>query len=271
MICTCDIYNILIMPELPDLQNFSHNLTKVLKGKKLVKLLIVQTKKLNVAAQQLVDALEGQVLKEVIRSGKQLHFKFDSDQTLGLHLMLHGQLHWFEKVNENKFTILELHFEGGKGLAVTDFQRQATPTLNPDEAGAPDALAKQVDYNFWKAILQQKSAAVKTILLNQDIVRGIGNAYADEILYQAGLSPFSIANKIPDNYIKALASSVKKVLVDAGKQIAKIDPEIISGEVRGFLKVHLPKQATTLSGATIHQKELSSRKTYYTDEQKVFN
>lgn len=259
------------MPELPDLQVFSLNLTKALKGKKLVNLNVVNAKKLNVTQKQLTDALQGQVLTKVIRSGKQLHFLFDNKQTLGMHLMLHGQMYWFEKQNDHKYTIIELLFEGDKGLAITDFQRQATPTLNPEEADAPDALDKAVDYQFWKDTLGRSRSAVKSILMDQHVIRGIGNAYADEILYDARLSPFSVANKIPDANIKALAKSVVKVLTNAEEEIIKDDPDRISGEFRGFLQVHRPKQKTTASGATIHQKALSSRKTYYTDEQELFD
>lgn len=259
------------MPELPDLQVFSQSLTKVLKGKKLLKIDVIQSKKLNVTVNELSSALEGHELISVERTGKQLHFIFKNQQILGLHLMLHGQMHWFEKDNPNKFTILELQFEGGRGLAITDFQRQATPTLNPDKATAPDALADDANYQFWKSTLQKSHGSVKSILLNQDVVRGIGNAYADEILYDARLSPFSIANKIPEKHIKALARSVKKVLQNAEKQIMKNDPDRISGEFRDFLQVHLPKQKITAKGKAIHQKPLSSRKTYYTDEQEVFD
>jgi len=259
------------MPELPDLQVFSQSLTKVLKGKKLLKINVIQDKKLNVTPKELSDALEGQLLDGVERSGKQLHFKFKNKQTLGLHLMLHGQMHWFEKENNNKFTILEMNFEDDKGLAITDFQRQVTPTLNPPEATAPDALAHEANYAFWKNALHNSRSAVKAILLNQDIVRGVGNAYADEILYDARLSPFSIAGKIPEANIKALAQAVRKVLLNAEKQITKNDPDRINGEFRDFLQVHQPKQKTTTEGFAIHQKPLSSRKTYYTNEQEIFD
>lgn len=231
---------------------------------------VLQTKKLNVSEQQLCDALEGRKLKEVVRSGKLLHFNFDDKQTLAIHLMLHGKLHWFTEVNEQKFTILEFLFEDETGLALTDFQRQATPTLNPEVTEVPDALDKGVNFKFWKDTLTRKHSAVKTILMDQHVVRGIGNAYADEILYHARLSPFSVANKIPDDFVKALAKSVKTVLLDAGEQIAELAPDIISGEVRDFLKVHQSKLTETASGAAIQQKPLSSRKTYFTNEQQLF-
>ncbi|WP_345947788.1 DNA-formamidopyrimidine glycosylase family protein [Mucilaginibacter sp. PAMB04274] len=259
------------MPELPDLQVFSRNLSHALKGLKLIKVNVVQSRKLNVPVKDLTKALEGEVLEDVIRSGKQLHFKFTNNQTLGVHLMLHGEIHWLEENTKQKFVIFELHFEGGKGIAVTDFQRGVMPTLNPDPAEAPDALDKTVNTNFWKTKFKARRTAVKKILMDQDVVRGIGNAYADEILYDAGISPFSVADKIPDDRVEALAKSVKKVLVDAEKQILKSNPSIISGEVRDFLKVHRPKQAATSDGAAIHMDTIASRKTYYTDKQQLFD
>jgi len=259
------------MPELPDLQAFSHNLTKVLKGKKLLKLNVVQSKKLNVSVDELTDALQGQELSKVVREGKTLQLKFSNHQILGLHLMLHGQLRWFDKENTHKFTILELYFEDDIGLALTDFQKAATPTLNPDKADAPDALDKEVDKKFWKQKFEKSKKPVKAILMDQKVVRGIGNAYADEIFYDAGLSPFSVANKIPDNEIKVLAKSIREVLEGAEKQILKAEPDIISGEVRDFFNVHRPKQKTTLKGETILLEELASRKTYYIEKQKMFD
>ncbi|GAA4096615.1 DNA-formamidopyrimidine glycosylase family protein [Mucilaginibacter panaciglaebae] len=256
------------MPELPDLQVFSRNLNKRFKGKTLDNLEVPNHKKLNVPVTKLKDALEGSELKGVKRVGKELHFEFKNKHVLALHLMLHGQLHTFERDNKNKYSIIELTFEGGKGLTLTDFQSAATPTLDPAENDVPDAL--DVNETYLKQQLGKTKKAVKTVLMDQKVLRGIGNAYADEILFDAKLSPFSTSNKIPENKIKYLAKSVKGVLADAEKQIIKAKPDIISGEVRDFLKVHLPKQKQTAAGAIIHQKPIDGRKTYYTDEQELF-
>lgn len=255
------------MPELPDLQIFSHNLNKLFKGKSLDKVEAPNHKKLNVTVKELKAALEGKELTNVKRVGKELHFEFDK-HVLGLHLMLHGQFHTFDGDNTNKYTIVELLFKGGKGLALTDYQGAATPTLNPEEKDAPDAL--DIDLTYLKEKLNKKRSPVKTVLMDQKVLRGIGNAYADEILWHARISPFSTANKLPEAAIKKLHSSIKDVLEDAEKQIIKHNPDIISGEVRDFLKVHLPKQKQTSTGAAIHQKELGGRGTYYTDEQELF-
>jgi formamidopyrimidine-DNA glycosylase len=258
------------MPEIPDLEVFSGNLTKKLAGKRIKKVTVLNTKKLNVSTNKLKKALENNVLKQIYRSGKELHFAFKDETILGLHLMLHGKLEWFEGKNKHKYTILELLFEDATGLAVTDFQKQATPTLNPEPDTAPDALSNKVNAGFLKKQLQQVKTTIKNFLLDQNRIRGIGNAYADEILYHARISPFSVSNKIPESKVKALARSIKTVLRNAQKQIRKIDPDIIGGELREFLAVHNSRKKQSPGGAAIQHKMVSSRKTYYTKEQQLY-
>jgi len=183
--------------------------------------------------------------------------------------MLHGQLQLFDKTNDHKFTIVELLFEGDKGLALTDFQKAATPTLDPEKLDTPDAL--DFDEKYLHDKLSATRTPVKTVLMDQKVLRGIGNAYADEILYDAKLSPFSPSNKIPFDKVKQLTKSIKYVLEDAEKQILKNNPDIISGEFRDFMQVHHSKKKQTPAGETIHQEVLSSRKTYYTDSQELFS
>ncbi|WP_184549886.1 DNA-formamidopyrimidine glycosylase family protein [Mucilaginibacter sp. FT3.2] len=255
------------MPELPDLQVFSHNLDKKLAGKIVKEVIIVNAKKLNVTHQELKDTLEGQKLDKVYREGKELYFKFAKGDILALHLMLHGKLFLFEGKSENKYPIIELHFTDGTGLVLTDFQGIANPTLNPAEKESPDAMA--IDTDFLKNRLVKTKTNIKTVLLDQKIIRGIGNAYADEILWHAGISPFSISNKIPADRLNDLVKSIAIVLTDAEKVILKANPDIINGEVRDFMLIHNAKKTHSPKGAEIKIKE-ASRKTYYTDEQQLF-
>jgi formamidopyrimidine-DNA glycosylase len=258
------------MPELPDLQAFSYNLDKKLAGKTLKHIAVINAKKLNVSHQELQHKLEGQQLDKVYREGKELHLKFSKGDILGLHLMLHGKLFLFADKNENKYPIIELHFTDGSGLALTDFQGIANPTLNPDEKEAPDALAKDGGADYLIARLQKTKTNIKTVLLDQKIIRGIGNAYADEILWHAGISPFSISNKIPEHKIKDLVKSIHTVLTDAEKAILKANPEIINGEVRDFMHIHNSKKTHSPKGEKIVVKE-GARKTYYTEEQELYS
>jgi formamidopyrimidine-DNA glycosylase len=258
------------MPELPDLQVFSHNLDKKLSGKVVKAVKLENTKKAKDSPAAFKKALQGATLEKVYREGKELRFKFKDGTVLGMHLMLHGKLYFFEEENTNKHTILELLFEDGTGLALTDYQGIALPSLNPEEVNVPDALSDDLTTKYLEENLGKKKTVIKKLLLDQHFIRGIGNAYADEILWEAGISPFSISNKIPAARIKVLHRAIHKVLKDAEKNIRKEHPDIIAGEIRDFLKIHQPKQTHSPTGGTIEQKALNSRKTYYTDEQELF-
>ncbi|HEX3383557.1 MAG TPA: DNA-formamidopyrimidine glycosylase family protein [Mucilaginibacter sp.] len=254
------------MPELPDLQVFSRNLTKYLKGKKVDKI-ICHSKKLNVPVKDLQDTLEKAELTKVERVGKELHFIFNNKHILGLHLMLHGQL-TLSKEEEKKNLVFALKFNDGWVLSLNDLQAAAVPTLDPKENNTPDAL--DVTESYLREKLSKTRTPVKTVLMDQKVVRGIGNAYADEILWGARLSPFSASNKIPAEKIKELTQSIIKVLENAEKQILKEHPDNISGEYRDFMEVHNVRKKRTSTDSVILQKPIASRKTYYTEEQQEY-
>ncbi|MBD1367096.1 Fpg/Nei family DNA glycosylase [Mucilaginibacter sp. ZT4R22] len=258
------------MPELPDLQAFSRNLDKKLAGKTVKEVIIHNAKKLNVSEKELQAKLEKQKLEEVYRDGKELYIKFSEGDILALHLMLHGKLFLFEGKNDNKYSIIELVFTDDSGLVLTDFQGIATPTLNPEEKEAPDAVDDKAGFRYLKERLGKTKTNVKTVLLDQKIIRGIGNAYADEILWDAGISPFSVSNKLPEDKIKDLVKSIHSVLKDAEQQILKSNPDIINGEVRDFMNIHNSKKKHSPKGAPILIKE-GTRKTYYTEEQTLYS
>jgi formamidopyrimidine-DNA glycosylase len=257
------------MPELPDLQAFSHNLEKRIANKKVVDIQL-NSKKSNVTPEVLKTALKNKHITSVYREGKELRITFSNNKLLGLHLMLHGELHIVPEKEEVKFSVFEMVLDDGQKFVLSDFQKQARPTLDPEENSVPDALSASVDYAFWKALLASKKAAIKNVLLDQSLIRGIGNAYADEILWDAKIAPLSISNEIPDAAIKALAKSVRKVLESAISQILKAEPEIISGEIRTFLKIHKSKNLKSPNGHTISVEKHGARKTYFTDEQVLY-
>ena len=206
------------MPELPDLEVFGKNLNKQFAGKTLKGIEIKVEKKLNAPSKDFQKHLENQTLNKIHREGKELYFEFGNQNILALHLMLKGQLYVFNKINDHKYTIIELLFQDDSGICMTDYQGQAAPRLNPAEPSAPDALSKSITSSFLKEAFQKK-IPVKKILMDQHVIRGIGNAYADEILWNAGISPFSVSNKIPGKKIDALVKSIKSVLKEAEKEI----------------------------------------------------
>jgi len=83
------------VPELPDIEVFAKNLDRVFANKKLLKVKVVNGKKLPDTAKALSAALEGKVVKRIYRSGKEFRFQFSGGTLLGLHLMLTGDLFLF--------------------------------------------------------------------------------------------------------------------------------------------------------------------------------
>jgi formamidopyrimidine-DNA glycosylase len=255
------------MPELPDIEVFAKNLDRVFANKKLLKVKVVNGKKLPDTAKALSEALEGKVVKRIYRSGKEFRFLFSGGTLLGLHLMLTGDLFYFEEKNDHHSTIVELYFEGKMNLALTDRMRNAWIRLDPVDRLGKDAL--DLDFDELKKIFNRK-ATIKNILLDQDLIRGIGNGYSDEILWEARISPYSIASAIPDKKIKELVKIIPKVLQEATKKIDKAYPGRINDEVKEFLIIHRKVDALSPTGHPIKIDTKGSRKTYYTDEQVLY-
>src|ERR1700761_9033208 len=198
------------MPEIPDLNIFSRNVAKRLTGKTLVEMHILITRRLKLPEADIKAALEGQQLTAIDRIGKELHFTFQNGHVLGLQLMLYGSMHWYENKNDHKFTIAEMLFDDGTGLAITDWQKAVILTLDPKLHPAPDAMSMPPGYLL--TALKKQNKPIKTVLATGKIVQGIGNAYADEILYAAKISPFSVASKIPEKNVAVLVKAINTVL-----------------------------------------------------------
>jgi formamidopyrimidine-DNA glycosylase len=257
------------MPELPDLHVFAQNLHAAFAGKKLKEINVASPSNLKDQKHELDAHLKGKILKEVHRRGKELRFVFNDNTVLGMHLMLNGDLYLLSEDKQPKNIIAELVFDNNDAIILTDWQGRANIKLNPEEKEGIDALAKELDFDQLKKALQSR-AKIKARITDQNIIRGIGNAYADEILWDARIHPDSVSNKIPDEKIKDLLKAIKDVLQNAIREIEKKKPGIIRGEIRDFLKIHDPKKEKTSTGAVIKTAKKSSSFTYYTDEQKLF-
>ena len=256
------------MPELPDMEIFSANLEKVFAGHRLLKLKVLNGKKLKDTPKQLAKSLEGKVLKKIYRSGKEMRLIFEKETILGLHLMLTGDIHVFEKSNEYKSTLVEFYFSNHKAFALTDRMKNAFIKLNPEDKKGIDAL--DISYASLKRMLNRK-LNIKSLLTDQDVIRGIGNGYSDEILWESRISPFSVSSAIPDDKIRLLSKNIKKVLKNAIKKISKAYPGLIYGEVKEFHKIHNKEKTKSPTGYQILIQDKGMSKTYYTEEQELFH
>jgi formamidopyrimidine-DNA glycosylase len=258
------------MPELPDLTVFAENLNARLKGKTICSVECHEAKRLNTSPEQLRDSLSGASIASVQRAGKEIAFVFSNQATLFVHLMLEGEFSIITDPRSVKSAILTLGL-GNESLVVSDSHPKAHVTLklNPTPSSVPDALDVESTY-FRSKISKKPKMRVKAFLVDQEILRGIGNAYADEILWQARIAPKSAVGKLPARVIDELLVSIKSVLTDAIEEIKKRNPNTISEEVRDFLRVHNPKRSKSPTGYPIMTERVAQRITYFTKEQVLY-
>jgi formamidopyrimidine-DNA glycosylase len=262
------------MPELPDIEIFTKSLDSILAGKKLDRIKIINGKKLKNSQAEFTKALAGKKLNKVYRSGKEMRFAFSGGKILGIHLMLTGDIFVLEEKNEYKTTIAELYFSAGSGrgnkiLVLTDRMKNAHLDLDPVDKEGVDALSKELNFNYLKNALQRKTT-IKKLLIDQNVIRGIGNGYSDEILWASRISPYSIANMIPDKKIKDLLIAIKKILKQAILQIYKKYKGKVNNEVKEFLKIHTKTKDKSPTGKPILIDQKGMMKTYYTKEQILY-
>ena len=164
---------------------------------------------------------------------------------------------------------MTIGFEDGLALVVSDHRGLVTVKVNPIPSSVPDALAVDKTY-LRRKIAEKQRARAKAFLMDQAIIRGIGNAYADEILWQARISPKSTVGRIPDHVIDDFLTSIRSVLTEAIEEIKRQSPEINSGEVRDFLRIHNSKRSESPTGYQIMKEKKGSQITYFTQEQVLY-
>ena len=260
------------MPELPDLHIFSCNLKRRILHKNIVSVTAYNTRNIDTPA-LFREKITGTDIRDIVREGKELHFFTGNQNSFGVHLMLSGKFsvvnrHEEEKINSK---IAAMCFENDEVFVISDYQYLCKVRLNPKPSKVPDALSDTFTGEYFSdQIKRNASRNIKEVLIDQKIIRGIGNAYVDEILWKANISPGSAAGRIPEEKVQDLFRSVPFVLNDAIQNIQKISPDIISGEERSFLKVHNPHKKYTDEGERIIVKTVAGKKTYYTEKQQLY-
>ncbi|MCF0043645.1 DNA-formamidopyrimidine glycosylase family protein [Dyadobacter fanqingshengii] len=260
------------MPEVPELLTLRHNLLTRFKNRKITYFEIKWDKKLKSPKQDIVSAVKGATLTGIERSGKTLELHLNNDQKLGFHLMQAGRPYLRPSDNEIKWPVWEMFFENGMGFGIQDPTLQTSLALNPITPNVPDVLTESLTVEYLKAIFKKScEQLIKPLLTNPRYIRGLGNAYVDEILWQIKVSPASIASLIPEEKIHELHGAIEAVLTNAEIEIRKITgSDALMIEKRDFMNVHNSKRTKDPYGDEIHKGEVGKAKTYWTKSQVLY-
>ena len=242
------------MPEIPELQHIARVLTERLRDRPITNVDIQKPIVIRIPREDFEAGLLGSRFTSVERTGKFLLFHTDRDSVLAVNPMLNGRFQWTSGPDGNRkahartcFTLSFQHAQGDCGIRYIDERYlgkiylvdtddlDSVPVLN--EQG-PDALDSALDQDQFLKRLKRYRGQVKSALVNAKFIAGIGNAYSDEILFNAGIHPFTKISTLSEQRRIELFIAMRDTLDWAGKIAATEIAETIDRKPRGFLNVH---------------------------------
>lgn len=227
------------MPELPEVETVCRGLNAVTPHREIVggDVLLDSTIAHPISVADFLTGLQGCTIDRWQRRGKYLLSKlirvFNNAEKnipggyLGVHLRMTGQLLWCHSSDEvQKHTRVRLFFADEKELRFVD-QRTfgkmwwVPPDLEPPEAISglrklgPEPFSEEFSVEYFAGQLQKRQKSIKTALLDQAIVAGVGNIYADEALFLSGIPPTRICSRLTRDEIDRLRTALIRVLQDS--------------------------------------------------------
>ena len=237
------------MPELPEVEALADHLRRHAAGRVVTRIDVSALSVLKTFDPP-TTALHGQTVTGANRWGKYLGLEVGSWHLI-THLSRAGWLRWSDKLAPTPLKpgkgpiALRVHLGEGVGFDLTEAGTQkrlavwivGDPLDVPQIASlGPDALS--LDSAGLAGVLAGQGGRIKTVITDQKVIAGIGNAYSDEILHVAKLSPFATAGKLTDSQLGALHDAMISVLTDAVTRSVGQQAATLQGEKRSGLRVH---------------------------------
>ncbi|MEV4754084.1 DNA-formamidopyrimidine glycosylase family protein [Micromonospora sp. NPDC049559] len=239
------------MPELPEVEALAGYLRERAVGHRVERLEISAISALK-TYDPAPSTASGRAVVDARRHGKFLDVVLDGELHLVVHLARAGWLHYRESfpsatpLKPGKGPIaVRVRLDDGSGFDLTEAGTQkklaAYLVMDPGQVPGvaklgPDALA--ADLETFAARLRSRRGQVKGVLTDQQVLAGVGNAYSDEILHAARLSPFAITDRLTEAQLAALHEATRAVLGDAVARSVGQRAAELKGEKRSGLRVH---------------------------------
>jgi formamidopyrimidine-DNA glycosylase len=211
------------VPELPEVETVRTRLAPDLEGRTILRARVDDTRLVRPELPEVIAAaLTGETVERVDRRGKYLLLRLAGGETLAVHLRMTGNLLRRAGADEPpRFVRAELELDDGSRIAYTDVRRFGTWELLRDLAIADDFIAQRLGPEpfsdaftpaFLHDALQRRNAPVKPVLLDQRVVAGLGNIYADEALWAAKVHPEVPASRLRRPTVERLHGAIRHVL-----------------------------------------------------------
>ena len=260
------------MPEAPDLQVMREFLAPKITGRVVNEIrewrpLVVR----NLAGKPLNEHASGRLIEDLGRKGKLLIISLSDEMSIVVSPMLTGQLTLTDG-NQRllKSTILTMNLDDHQTIRYSDTKRMGqiyyvdSNHLNEITRVAdqgPDVLDEPLDLQDFKTALKRYRGEVKGVLTRGQLIAGIGNAYADEVLWEAGIYPFRKVTRLSGEEVSQLHEATYRVPAEAVKKLQQIFGAKHPRKERKFLSVHgksgnpCPKCRTVISSVKSRQRD----------------
>ena len=268
------------MPELPEVETVKEALNQTVKGQTIKEIeLRYEPMVKNMSAAEFKEKLINQTIQAVSRRGKYLVFHFDDYQLLS-HLRMEGKYFYVDsdfELNPHVHVIFTL--ENGKRLLYQDTRKFGTyhlydkaidlETTAPFQVLGLEPFATEFTPSYVKEKIQNKKKPIKSLLLDQTVVCGLGNIYVDEVLYRARLHPLTSSSELTDKDIENVVKYTLEVLARAielgGTTIRTFrSSHGVSGTFQNELLVHQRKGENCYECHTpIEKIKVGGRGTYF--------
>ncbi|GAB3653859.1 Fpg/Nei family DNA glycosylase [Nocardioides korecus] len=267
------------MPELPEVEALVHDLSRRLTGRAVVRVDIAAFSCLKTYDPP-ISALAGGLVDGVTRHGKFLDLDVGGTH-LVIHLALAGWVRWRDELPEapprpsNKSPLAaRIVLDDGSGLDVTEAGTRKGLALyvvrDPHDVEGiarlgPDPLADAFTLEVFTDILRSAGRSqIKGVLRQQSVIAGIGNAYSDEVLHAARMSPFKPADSLSDDELLTLYSSIRTVLADAVARADGLAASELKREKKSNLAVHgRTGEKCPVCGDTVREVSFADRSLQY--------
>ena len=267
------------MPEMPEVETIKRDLEKKVKGKKIERVIIKNEKSVKLpSCTEFIRWMESKVFTRVERRGKFLLLGLDSEDSLIIHLKLTGRLIYSKKGEELDYTRVVFVFQDHTQLSFTDIRGFGGLWLIPDREFqripsldnlGPEPLAEDFTVAKFKELLKGKRGKIKSLLMDQAFMAGIGNIYSQEALFLSQIhperSPSSLTNEEIEKLYKNLRQILKEAISYRGSSVdAYVDLEGKKGNFESQLKVYgRGGKPCFKCGTTLKRIEVSGRGTYF--------
>lgn len=212
------------MPELPDVETYRRHVESTSLNRPIIDVIIRDERLLDgISSQLLLQQLVQRKIVGTRRHGKHLLLELDNGIWLECHFGMSGRLqHLGENAEDPAHDRVRLDFADGSHLAIVSRRmlghvrtvQDADAFIEGEQLG-PDPLQEGFGKGAFRAALSGKSGTIKSALMDQGTLAGIGNVYSDEILFQAGIHPKRPVTELSDDEVSRLDAAMRQVLETA--------------------------------------------------------